>query len=275
MKKLFFIAFLLINLNAFSQDTPRCKDVEPTYISRMPGFYVSDCKNSDYNEVEFVYWVGGKAQKINKGGKYYHVFYFKNEGETKKFSSAQINQNYFNAIIKAKGTALNDKKTMFKASINGKEVYLQVNTAENSTDTGSYNIEVVEVDVMEQEIVVDLKESIDTEGKIALYGILFDVGKSVIKPESTEALNLITEYLNNNPTVKIYIVGHTDITGTLASNITLSKARAESIKNYLIKTGKIDASRLLSDGVGPLCPVSTNDTEEGRKLNRRVEIVKQ
>jgi len=164
---------------------------------------------------------------------------------------------------------------MFKASINGKEVYLQVNTAENSTDTGSYNIEVVEVDVMEQEIVVDLKESIDTEGKIALYGILFDVGKSVIKPESTEALNLITEYLNNNPTVKIYIAGHTDITGTLASNITLSKARAESIKNYLIKTGKIDASRLLSDGVGPLCPVSTNDTEEGRKLNRRVEIVKQ
>jgi OOP family OmpA-OmpF porin len=55
----------------------------------------------------------------------------------------------------------------------------------------------------------------------------------------------------------------------------LSKERAESIKTYLINNGKIAGSRLQSDGVGPLCPVSTNASEEGRKLNRRVEIVKQ
>jgi len=54
----------------------------------------------------------------------------------------------------------------------------------------------------------------------------------------------------------------------------LSKERAEAVKDYLIKTGKIDSKRLASDGVGPLCPVSTNDTEEGKTLNRRVEIVK-
>jgi len=278
MKNLTLFLFLLfITITGFSQsqDTPRCPNSEPTYINRMAGFYVSDCRNSDYNEVEFVYWVDGIAKKIKAAGKYYHVWYSKIEGEPKKFSSAQINQNYFNAITKIKGSTLDTKKTMFSATLNGKEVYLQVNTAANSTDAGSYNIEVVEVESMQQEIVIKLDEAIDRDGKAALYGILFDVNKSDIKPESAEALAQITDYLNANSTVKVIIVGHTDNTGNFTNNITLSKARAESIKNYLIKNGKIDASRLLAEGVGPLCPVSTNTTEEGKKLNRRVEVVKQ
>ncbi len=277
MKQLLFLLMVFTSAmqNGFSQDTPRCPDAEPTYLNRMPGFYVTDCKNSDYNDVEFVYWVDGKANKINKSGKYYHVFYFKKEGETRKFSSAQINQNYNNAILKVNGKALDKKKSVFSASINGKEVYIQVNTAENSTDAGSYNIEVVEVELMQQDIVVNIEEAIDRDGKAALYGILFDVGKSDIKPESAEALKQITDYLNANPAVKIIVVGHTDNTGTYAGNITLSKARAESVKNYLISTGKIVASRLMSEGAGQYCPVTTNATEEGRKLNRRVEIVKQ
>ncbi|MDO9257697.1 MAG: OmpA family protein [Bacteroidales bacterium] len=278
MKRLLTICLTLFSLVSFAQDpqdTPRCPDAEPPYLNRMPGFYITDCKNSEYNDAEFVYWVDGKANKINKSGKYYHVFYYKKEGETRKFSSAQINQNYYNAILKVKGKVLDKKKTVFSASINGKEVYIQIHTAENSTDAGSYNIEVVEVEVMQQDIVVNMEEAIDKDGKIALYGILFDVGKSVIKPESAEALTQITDYLNANPAVKIIVVGHTDNTGTYAGNITLSKARAESVKNYLVNTGKIAASRIMSEGAGQYCPVTTNSTEEGRKLNRRVEIVKQ
>ncbi len=278
MKKLLAICLTLFSAVLFAQDaqdTPRCPNAEPTYINRMPGFYISDCKNSDYNDAEFVYWVDGKANKINKSGKYYHIFYSKKEGETRKFSSAQINQNYNNAILKVKGKVLDKKKSVFSASIDGKEVYIQVHTAENSTDAGSYNIEVVEVEVMQQDIAVTMDEAIDKEGKIALYGILFDVGKSDIKPESAEALKQITDYLNANPAVKIYIVGHTDNTGSFANNITLSKARAESIKAYLVSTAKISVARLFADGVGPLCPISTNTTDEGKKLNRRVEIVKQ
>lgn len=272
---LFVIFMISSGLVGFAQDTPRCPNAEPTYLNRMPGFYISDCKNSDYNDAEFVYWVDGKANKINKGGKYYDVWYRKNEGETKKFSSAQINQNYYNAVLKIKGTSLDNKKTMYSASINGKEVYIQVHTAENSTDAGSYRIEVLEVAEMEQNIVINLDESIERDGKAALYGILFDVGKSEIKPESAEALKQITDYLTANPAVKIIVVGHTDNTGNYAGNLALSKDRAESIKNYLINTSKIAASRLMSEGVGPLCPVTSNSTEDGRKLNRRVEIVKQ
>lgn len=274
MKKLLLFLFLLIKLMAYAQDTPRCPNAEPTYMNRMPGFYINDCKNSDYNDAEFIYYVKGKAFKINKSGKYYNVWYSKNENETKKYSGAQINQNYYNAVMKIKGTALDDRKTMFSAKLNGKEIYIQVHTAENSTDTKSYRIEVLEVDAMEQEIAINLDEAIDRDGKAALYGILFDVGKSDIKPESAEALKQITDYLNANPAVNIIVVGHTDNTGTYANNILLSKARAESVKNYLISVGKINTSRLMSEGAGQYCPVTTNATEDGRTLNRRVEIVK-
>lgn len=276
MKKTMLVMLVLFAAIANAQqDAKRCEGSEPEYINRMPGFYISDCKNSEYNDVEFVYWVKGKAQKISKGGKYYHIFYFRNSGETRKFSAAQINQNYFNAVLKIKGKALDEKKTMYSASMNGKEVYIQINTAANSTDERSYNIEVLEVESMQQDVVLNLEESIEKEGKVALYGILFDVGKSVIKPESAEALTKIIDYLTANPTAKIYVVGHTDNTGLFASNITLSKARAKAVKDYLVTKGKIAATRLGSDGVGSLCPVSTNKTEEGKALNRRVEIVLQ
>lgn len=274
MKKALTLCLSLLSLTLLSQDVKRCESTEPTYLNRMPGFYIGDCKNSEYNDVEFIYYVKGNALKINKGGKYYDLYYRMNEGETRKFSEAQIIQNYFNAVVKIKGKALADKKTTLSASINGNEVYIQLHTAANSVDTKSYRVEIVEVTPMNQDIVLTLQEAIDKDGKAALYGILFDVGKSDIKPESAEALKQITDYLNANPAIKIIVVGHTDNTGGYSSNITLSKARAESVKNYLIKTGKIATARLLSEGAGQYCPISTNDSEVGRKLNRRVEIVK-
>lgn len=276
MKKVFTLCLSLLSLTMLSQDVKRCESAEPSYINRMPGFYISECKNSEYNDVEFVYYVKGigTALKINKGGKYYDLYYWKNEGETRKFSEAQIIQNYFNAVVKIKGKSLAENKTTLTATINGKEVYIQLHTAANSVDTKSYRVEIVEVTPMNQDIVLTLQEAIDKDGKAALYGILFDVGKSDLKPESAEALKQITDYLNANPAVKIIVVGHTDNTGSYPTNITLSKARAESLTNYLINTSKIAAARLMSEGAGQFCPVSTNDAEEGRKLNRRVEIVK-
>lgn len=275
MKQQLLILLTMITSLCFAQDIKRCENSEPSYINRMPGFYINECKNSDYNDAEFIYYIGGKANKINKGGKYYNIWYTKKAEEIQKFSSAQINQNYYNAVIKVKGKALDDKNTMFLASQNGKEVYIRVHTAANSTDSKSYRVEVLEVEPMQQNIAINLEEAIEKDGKIALYGILFDVGKSDIKPESETALKQITDYLTKNPAVKIIVVGHTDNTGVYSANITLSRSRAESIKNYLITNGKIEASRLMSEGVGSLCPVTTNTSTEGKALNRRVEIVKQ
>ncbi len=163
---------------------------------------------------------------------------------------------------------------MLSASINGKEVYVQISCG-NSADVKNYIIHILEVQKMQQDIEVSLKEAIDRDGKISMYGILFDVNKAIIKPESEKAIQTIIDYLNTNQSEKIIIVGHTDNAGLFASNITLSKERAKAVVEYLIAKGKINASRLISDGVGSLCPVATNTTEDGKALNRRVEIVKQ
>lgn len=265
----------MASMSIFAQDVKRCENSEPDYINRMPGFYISECKNSDYNDAEFIYYVGGSAKKINKGGKYYNLWYTKKGDESQKYSSAQINQNYANAVTKIKGKTLDDKSTMFSASLNGKEVYIKVHTAANSSDSKSFRLEVLEVAAMQQSIHIDLEESIEKDGKVALYGILFDVAKSDIKPESEPALKQISDYLTKNVSVKVIVVGHTDNSGNYSSNLSLSKARAESIRNYLITNAKINAARLMSEGVGSLCPLSTNATEEGKALNRRVEVVKQ
>ena len=69
MKKVLTLCLALFSFTLIAQDVKRCESSEPAYINRMPGFYISECKNSEYNDVEFVYWVKGNALKINKGGK--------------------------------------------------------------------------------------------------------------------------------------------------------------------------------------------------------------
>lgn len=119
-----------------------------------------------------------------------------------------------------------------------------------------------------------LKQNILKDGHMAVYGIYFDTGKSEIKPESTEAIVEIAALIKKNPSLRLFIVGHTDNTGRLKDNMELSHKRASSVVKELLTHYKIDASRLEAGGVGPLAPVASNDTKEGKELNRRVEIVK-
>ena len=144
---------------------------------------------------------------------------------------------------------------------------------------GSYStIRIVEEKPMETNMVKVtselLKENILKDGHSAVYGIYFDTGKSVIKPESDETIKEIATLLKANPSMQVYIVGHTDNVGKLKDNMELSQKRAEAVVNELITKYKIPSTNLEAGGVGPLAPVATNDTEEGKELNRRVEIVK-
>ena len=119
-----------------------------------------------------------------------------------------------------------------------------------------------------------LKINILKDGHMAVYGIFFDTGKSNIKPESLETLTEIAALLKNNTSLQIYVVGHTDNVGNLKDNMELSQKRAEAVVNELITKYKVSSTSLQAQGVGPLAPVATNDTKEGKELNRRVEIVK-
>lgn len=120
-----------------------------------------------------------------------------------------------------------------------------------------------------------LKGSIESEGHVAVYGIVFDTGKADLKPASEPVLAEIVKLLKENAALKIHVVGHTDNVGTPESNVTLSKRRAESVVRELTTKHGIAAVRLRAEGVGPFCPITTNGTEEGRAKNRRVDLVKQ
>ena len=81
--------------------------------------------------------------------------------------------------------------------------------------------------------------------------------------------------LEGNAALSVYIVGHTDITGSYEHNLQLSRDRAAAVVKALVGKHGIAASRLKEAGVGPLAPVAANDTEEGRARNRRVDLVRQ
>jgi len=120
----------------------------------------------------------------------------------------------------------------------------------------------------------DTRNKLITEGKFVTTGILFDVNKDVIKPESFGTLKSIANVLSENPDVKVKIVGHTDSDGDDASNLDLSKRRAEAVKNALEKEFSIDGSRMQTDGKGETQPVDKNNTVTGKANNRRVEFIK-
>jgi OmpA-OmpF porin, OOP family len=120
----------------------------------------------------------------------------------------------------------------------------------------------------------DMRNKLLTEGKLVTYGIYFDVNKDVVKPESYGTLKSIAGILTENPDVKVKIVGHTDSDGADAANLDLSKRRGASVKNELVKSFGIDASRLESDGLGETQPIAPNDSPANKALNRRVELLK-
>jgi outer membrane protein OmpA-like peptidoglycan-associated protein len=120
---------------------------------------------------------------------------------------------------------------------------------------------------------VPLYDRMLTDGKFITYGITFDVGKSVIKPESMGEINRIVKLMTDNPDLKFSVEGHTDATGNAASNQTLSEARSKAIVDKLVEMG-IAKDRLTSAGKGQNSPIADNSTDEGRAKNRRVEFVK-
>ena len=107
--------------------------------------------------------------------------------------------------------------------------------------------------------------------KVVLDNIYFETGKAVLRPESEEALNQVLRFLENNPSVRLEISGHTDNTGSLRINQRLSRDRAGAVVNYLVGKG-IPQSNLESKGYADTQPVASNSTSEGRTQNRRVEF---
>ncbi|KQC31165.1 OmpA family protein [Flagellimonas eckloniae] len=121
---------------------------------------------------------------------------------------------------------------------------------------------------------VDLRRKLISEGKVSTNGILFDVGSANIQPQSMGIIRQISQVLKQETSIGLKIVGHTDADGSDGNNQTLSKNRAEAVKNALVSVYGISSDRLISEGKGESEPVGDNSTAEGKAQNRRVEFIK-
>jgi outer membrane protein OmpA-like peptidoglycan-associated protein len=137
-------------------------------------------------------------------------------------------------------------------------------------------LDVCEVKAREQRMELvksaEMASQISLNGRIALYGILFDFDKASLRPDSEPTLAEIATLLKESPDLKVLVVGHTDATGSFDYNRTLSQKRAESVVENLVAKG-ISTDRLFPVGVSFAAPVATNTTEDGKAKNRRVELV--
>lgn len=259
-------------LGAAQVDATGCKD-HPLFPTRIPGSWIHHCSHKQFDAYAFTV-AKGKTTPVE--GELWKLSYYPQGDAKEKPSELQILRNFENAVQKAGGTSLYAEKSKetFKLVKDGKEIWVEV-TAEF---TGKYGLTIVQKGAMAQVIVADAAafgNDIRSSGHASVYGITFDTGKATIKTESAQAIGEIAKLLKGDPTLKLFVVGHTDSTGTVDGNVKLSQDRAQAVMQALVKDHGIAAGRLRAYGCGQFAPVASNDTEDGKGKNRRVELVKQ
>jgi len=274
-------------------------------LSRYPGSVINEYGHKEFDEYELPLskCAGGKyASTQHLEGKVTVIYYTTPEGR----SALEIFRNYESGLknggfqelftcAKTCGEAppsseapiINDafgnyaEDTRYLAAKLARaegDVYVALWVYDCSFDIKTF-LTIVEAKPMETGLVTvnaaALASDISRTGHASVYGIYFDTGKADVKPESDATLKEIAKLLQQDPNLKLYVVGHTDNVGTLASNMDLSRRRAAAVTQALTNRLSIAASRLSPQGDGPTAPVASNDSEEGRAKNRRVELVKQ
>lgn len=264
-------SFLVANISFADEDAEGCRD--HPLLTRMPNFYIQDCETKEFDAMDFV---NAQGEDTKVEGKRYYISHYINEG-VEPPSDLQVLRNFANAIQKIGGTTIYEGSydTYLKVEKENMITWIHVHSWNGGA---GYDLNICEKKVMKQEVTADAKsmaQDISATGKVAVYGIYFDFNKADVKPESEPVLKEIAKLLKQNPKLNLYVVGHTDNVGSLATNMGLSQRRADAVVQALVSKHGVDAKRLTSHGVGPLCPVASSKTEEGRAKNRRVELVEQ
>ena len=128
------------------------------------------------------------------------------------------------------------------------------------------------------EVTVDsaaIAKGLQSEGKFALYGLQFATDSADLQPDSDATLKQMSDVLHQQPSLKVFIVGHTDNSGSLEHNLALSERRAQSVVKALTSRFGIAPNRLVAVGLASYSPVASNHSDAGKAKNRRVEMVEQ
>jgi outer membrane protein OmpA-like peptidoglycan-associated protein len=240
----------------------------------MSGYHIYRCQQSPFDTLKLR---DAKGHEVAVEGKLTQITYALDEGRQRP-STAQVVRNYEGALRPLGGTVFSQfddgAETTLKVAKDGKEIWVYLSVY----NPQQWTLQVLEAGKMEQEVVANaaaFSSDIKATGHAAVYGIRFDTGKAEVKPESESALQEVAKLMAGDPQLKLLVVGHTDGIGSLESNMKLSQARADAVVKALSTKHGIAAARLKAQGAGPIAPIASNRTEEGRAKNRRVELVEQ
>lgn len=310
MKNRLFATILFASVTGFAiaqEDVPNSKDHE--LLSRYEGAWITKYNHKQFDELTFPtsaqmvdnntlknpQTVAGETTMIEyevpEGVSAAQVFLtyqtqltkagFKTIFSCRNQECGNMPGHYLRAYVEGKSSQVGNSMIASKGSVLAASgtyednLYTVVLTVGDYNQDTRYILEIVKSEKLDTDKVdvATVSDQLDTEGKFAFYGILFELNSATLQAESAEALQLMADYLKANPSQKVLIVGHTDNTGDLELNMTLSQKRSAQVAAELALKYGVESSQMTAVGVGMASPVATNKSEEGRALNRRVELV--
>jgi len=262
------VAFSAHLCGAQGKDAKGCKD--SPLISRFPGSYITSCTDTAVGGFEFTVMVDKKETPKHIGGELHQVQYIWPDTASK----SEVVRNLNLALKKAGYTFDYDSGDYGDFTVHMGKTWIM-----EEVSSGHWYRQTMMVDKELPNLVVATAAALSTgltgNGHTVVSGIFFDTGKSDVKPESDPALQQVAKLLKGKPALKVYVVGHTDNVGGLAANVDLSKRRAAAVVLLLTSKYGISSAQLQPYGNGPYAPIASNLSEDGRALNRRVELVEQ
>lgn len=275
---LFCLIIFVCSSDLYSQEIPEHPIIKPFPNSKLAK---NMSKYTKFDEYEFRVFnkKTKKTDKVKVKGQYWKLLYEVRKSDGKwvtDISNLEFRENYKNAALEKGGEILDEEGGVLDFRIpkdDGGYTWCKVDPIAYQGQIWLY---IIDEKGFKQSLTFgadELKSALDKDGKVILYGILFDLDKASLKQESEKQLSNIVTLLIKYPDLKLEIQGHTDDQGKDDYNMKLSKNRSETVSNYLQLFG-IDKKRLVTKGFGETKPIATNDTEEGRAQNRRVELIK-
>ncbi|RYY74058.1 MAG: hypothetical protein EOO52_14380 [Gammaproteobacteria bacterium] len=293
-----FVAIVVI----FSAPSFAAEEKDHPMVSRYPGTQIDQYDFKEFEEAQLILskpyeqngkWVADKVLPLE--GQVTYIYYKKPD----TVSALQIFRNYqaalgkggFKELFVCNRPCTEQNLSDFKDLLKARDLYLNYSRDNQYLAAQNGNVYVsmfvneggVWLFVIEKgEMALDkisvvgtspIAEALNKSGRVDVYGLTFDTGKSNLKPSSKTTLDELAKILNDNPQMNLDVIGHTDNVGTQESNLSLSQERSDQVVATLVSDYGINPARLNPLGKGQSQPIASNDNEKGKATNRRVEFV--